>query len=167
MPGIFFHDIPRSVGAAFCRRLSQNDVLSRVRKNCWSLATEWDWKEHIGVTSTFCIRTMHPAREFSTTPKTLQHSQCTLLRRLRRQTATSFLFGEPRNHPKEHYFETINNIQNAVTESPEEENSRRYSCKSGRTSGGIYFRGDNRNCYEFGNSRTSKTIREGPKKSEK
>lgn len=114
-------------------------------------------RTHRDVTSTFCIEIMHPAREFSSTSKTL-------LRRLRRQTATSFLLGAPRNHPKGHYFQTIDNIQSAVTESPEEENSR-YSCESGRTSReGIYFRGDNRNCHEFGNSRISTTVREDPEK---
>ena len=58
----------------------------------------------------FCIRTMHPlsTREFSATPKTLQCAQRTCLRR---QTVTSFLLGRPRNHPKGHYFETIDNIQ--------------------------------------------------------
>lgn len=122
-PAIFFG---ASVTVSMlCRRLSRNDILLSVRKNCWSLAGEWDWKEHVGVTPTFCIGTMYPAREFSTIPKTLHCSQYTLLRRFRRQTVTSFLFDRPRNHPKGHYFETIDNTQSAVTVSPEEGNSRR------------------------------------------
>jgi len=92
----------------------------------WTFVKNIDpWQEN-GIeknTSVFCIRTMHflSTREFSTTPKTLWFSQCTCLRR---QTVTSFLLGRPRNHPKGHYFETIDNTQNTVTESFEEENSR-------------------------------------------
>lgn len=146
MPGIFF-----------LRSVVRSDVLSSIRKML-ILGKKMGLKRtHRDVTWTFCIGIMHPAREFSSTSKTLQ---CTLLRR---QTATSFLLGAPRNHPKGHYFETIDNIQSAVTESPEEENSR-YSCESGRTSRGIYFRGDNRNCHGSGNSRTFRTVREDPEK---
>jgi len=130
---------------AMCRQPRQN-VLSSVRKNCWSLAREWDWEEYIGVASTFCIGIMHPAREFSTTSKTLQCFQCTLLRRFRRQMSL-LLPSSDRGITRKNII-LRRSITSRVTESPEEENSWRYSCKSGKTSRGIYFRGDNRNCHE-------------------